>query len=416
MNNNMLENKNFITIFLFISILIRVLSIHWFGGNEIDIDNEIDNEWGVLLHNLKFFGTLGINVFDGTDVVNKYATAGDEVLPSIFMPPLYLLFIFLISLIVEAPKIVVLATLYIQLLISILSAYFFYRLLIKFFSKRLSLIGVFIFLFFPLNIYSVSQISSITLQVFLLILFLYFLFQFIEVKNYKELIKFSIISSLLILTRGEFFLIYFLTLFFILIKKINYRFVILSTLTTLLIVSPYLIRNYKVFNIITITKSFGFNLWKGNNIYSKVEGSQMIYDQSMYKKIKNIKPNVKYELIKDKIYKEEAIKNIFSDPKMYLFLYFKKFLTFLFFNIKSTYTNYYNFFHIIPKICINITTLLGIFFLKFKKNTLNYFSVYYLFNLSLFSLFFILPRYQLSLLPVQIILSCYFVTRLKPNI
>jgi len=406
----MLKKKNFITIFLFISILIRVLSIHWFG------DNQIDMEWGVLLHNLNFFGTFGFNVFDGTDVMNKYATAGEEVFPSIFMPPLYLLFIFLISLIIEATEIVVLVTLYIQLLISILSAYFFYRLLIKFFSKRLSLIGGFIFLFFPLNIYAVSQISSITLQVFLLILFLYFLFQFIEGKNYKDLIKFSIISSLLILLRGEFFLIYFLTLFFILIKKIKFRFVILSTLTTLLIVSPYLIRNYKIFNIITITKSVGYNLWKGNNIYSKVEGNKMIYDTSMKKKIKNIKPTVKYDLIIDKIFKEEAIKNIFSDPKMYLFLYFKKFLSFLFFNIKSTYPNYYNFFHIIPKICISITTLLGIFFLNFKKNNLNYFSVYYLFNLSFFSLFFILPRYQLSLLPVQIILSCYLVARLKPNI
>ena len=106
----MLKKKNFITIFLFISILIRVLSIHWFG------DNQIDMEWGVLLHNLNFFGTFGFNVFDGTDVMNKYATAGEEVFPSIFMPPLYLLFIFLISLIIEATEIVVLVTLYIQLL------------------------------------------------------------------------------------------------------------------------------------------------------------------------------------------------------------------------------------------------------------------------------------------------------------
>ena len=43
---------------------------------------------------------------------------------------------------------------------------------------------------------------------------------------------------------------------------------------SLLTTSPYLVRNYINFEKITITKSFGYNLWKGNNVDSSVEGSE----------------------------------------------------------------------------------------------------------------------------------------------
>ena len=44
----------------------------------------------------------------------------------------------------------------------------------------------------------------------------------------------------------------------------------------MLIVSPYVVRNVILFETITITKSFGYNLWKGNNSNSLVEGNVII--------------------------------------------------------------------------------------------------------------------------------------------
>ena len=47
----------------------------------------------------------------------------------------------------------------------------------------------------------------------------------------------------------------------------------------LISISPYLIRNITIFNTVTITKTFGYNLWKGNHPYAKensiVEGSEI---------------------------------------------------------------------------------------------------------------------------------------------
>ena len=47
------------------------------------------------------------------------------------------------------------------------------------------------------------------------------------------------------------------------------------SLITLLIISPYLYRNYNIFGVITITKSGGYNLLKGNHPKTKVEGTPM---------------------------------------------------------------------------------------------------------------------------------------------
>ena len=44
----------------------------------------------------------------------------------------------------------------------------------------------------------------------------------------------------------------------------------------LLIISPYLIRNFNIFNVITITKSSGYNLLKGNHPNTKVYCENLI--------------------------------------------------------------------------------------------------------------------------------------------
>ena len=86
----------------------------------------------------------------------------------------------------------------------------------------------------------------------------------------------------------------------------------------------------------------------------------------------------------------------------------------MFIDTNSNYPNYYSLPHIIPKVILSITSILGlilVFSLKF--NIVNYFVLFYLSNIGLFSFFFILPRYSLSLLTIQIILSLYCFDRTK---
>ena len=133
-----------------------------------------------------------------------------------------------------------------------------------------------------------GQISSINIQILLSLLFIQFLFDITYKQSFKNIIILSIISGLLLLTRGEFILILFISLFYLIFfKKIKILNFFIIILIALLIASPYLARNYFTFGQTTIVKSFGYNLWKGNNQLSLVEGSgfkpRLSFDDPNYK-------------------------------------------------------------------------------------------------------------------------------------
>ena len=134
-------------------------------------------------------------------------------------------------------------------------------------------------------------------------------------------------------------------------------------------------------------------------------------------KLDNIKPYKKYDVISDKIFLERAIEFISEDPKRYMKLYLKKTLSFLFIDVESSYPGYYSFLNIIPKLLLSVTSLISIIiFFNFKINLYNYFVLYYFSNIGLFSFFFILPRYTLSILPIQIILSIFLIKKINTKL
>lgn len=79
----------------------------------------------------------------------------------------------------------------------------------------------------------------------------------------------------------------------------------------------------------------------------------------------------------------------------------------MFIDIKSTIVYYYNLAHLIPKIVISILSFFAaIYSLKNLKNLnfFNFLGLFYFGNSFLVSLFFILPRYSLMVLPIQLLL------------
>ena len=392
------SNKNIILILL-LAILARIFSIYFYG------DYEIDMEWGVMLSNLEENRLLSVRSVDGVPV------------PNIFMPPLYPIFLYAIKLIFQDSEVFLKATLIVQLILSIFSIHIIHKILQQLFSKKFSLLGTFIYSFFPLNIYAVSQISSITLQMFLINVFIFSFIKIFKNLDFKNITLYSTSSALLILLRGEFFVFVILSLGYLFLNNFKNLWKITGIgLLIIILISPYLYRNYKIFGVLTITKSSGYNLLKGNHPSTVVEGIGMFGDVGLIvpavkDKMDNLKlkgPIKEHDLIKDKILMDQAIKFIKEDPTRYLKLYFKKFVAFMFIDTNSNYPNYYSLPHIIPKVILSITTILGLILVfSFKFNIANYFVLFYLSNIGLFSFFFILPRYSLSLLTIQIILSLY---------
>ena len=394
--------KNFSLIhLLFLSLIVRAVSFYFFG------DESLVNEWAKIIHNQEVSGVFGYYVVINDYFADpKFAQNNEVVLPTVFMPPLYFYFIYVTKLISFGILNLVDLIITLQIFISLVSIFIFYEL-VKFFEKeQVALIAATIFSLFPLNVWVVSQISSITLQILLILLFLFFLIKFKRNKKIKNLIYFSLISGCLMLTRGEFFLFYFFTIiyFYFFLEK-NFKNLILSVILTILVLSPYLYRNYNLFNELTLTKSFGYNLLKGNNPNFKVEGDAVFLENKFKRNSLKIKADQKYEINLDNFYKEKAKNFIYGDPVAYLNFYIKKVFSFIFLDLNSSYPNYYNPLHIVPKIIMSVLTLIGCIFLFKKRGFFQYLTFYYAFNILLFSIFFILPRYSLILLPVQILIS-----------
>ena len=386
---------------ILISFLARLIAVLFYG------DTRIDNEWGILLNNLYNYKTYAFYEFE------------NKLIPSSYMPPLYP-FILLFLKIISFNKINILNLIFtFQILLSLIYIYIFYKINEQFFSIKTSIINSFIFSFLPLNIYAVTQTSSITLQIFLSLLFLRYFFLTTTNTSNKNILIFSIICGLSLLTRGEFILILIPTLIYKLIfKKINILNLIKILLISFIIVSPYLVRNYINFEKIHIANVTGYALWKGNNPSLKVEGFENFNKfEDIKSKLENIPYDNFYETKRDNIFFKAAMKNILGEPDVYLLLYIKKIFSFYFFDINSTYKNYYHFMHIIPIALISILSLPGlVIFLRSKNFHQRYLMIYLVIYILIFSLFFILPRYKLAILPIQIILSTFSINYLLNKI
>jgi len=385
------KESTIIILLILFSVLIRIPAILMFG------DTSLENEWKDLVENLILHGTLSFRNLDG------------YLLPNLYMPPLYAYYLYLFSVFNLESQNYIQLILSTQILLSSVAVALLYEINKLFFSKKISFYSSLLFSLFPLNIYSCTQISSVTLQVFFSILFFYFFFKLIQKRNIFFIGLFSFTAGLLILLRGEFIIIIFLSfLYLYLFFKISIKKISIIFLIMLITISPYLIRNVYIFNTITITKTFGYNLWKGNNLNSKVEGSELI-NANLEKKINKVSKDKFYQINLDKVFLDEAITNILLDPTRYAFLYIKKFLSFLFIDINSSQTNYYVPFHYIPVLILGITSLIGIFLSDKKSKELNYLIMIFFVYIFIFSSFFILPRYKLAILPLQIIFTNIFI-------
>ena len=387
--------------FLFlISFFIRIPIIIIFG------DEGLDYEWKNLVYNLVYNGKLVWQTFE-----NGF------LLPNLWMPPLYAYYLYLLTFFSLENQNYIFLVLYSQALFAALSIVIFYKLSKIFFSNKTSFYSSLVFSFSPLYLYACSQVSSISLQVFLTITFLYFFFLIKNKKKIIYLLFFSFISGLLILLRGEFWFIYLLSITYLFIfLKIPLKKIIFIFLITAITISPYLIRNFLIFEKVTVLNSFGYNLWKGNHPYAKensIAAGSMIVNENIMKKTDAIKIDNFYRIHWDKVFLKEAVKNIKSDPVGHFIFYIKKAIFFILIDFKSTALNYWNPFHYIPLMFVGIGSILGIFISNKKSMELNYLVFMFLINIAIFSTVSIMPRYKLVILPIQIILTIILFEFLK---
>ena len=400
------NKKLLISTIIIVSLIIRIPAIYFFG------DSRLDNEWFVLINNL-----TNQKEFAFRNIGNFYV-------PNLYMPPLYAWFLYVFKLLNLSNANYINLILYLQAILASISLVPFYFICKKFFSDNLSLFLTILFCFFPSYLYSCGQISSITLYVFLIVFFIFFLLNIPNETNYKFSFYLGLAAGLSILLRGEFILIFSFCLIYLFFfyKNVNLKKIILTSFITLLVLSPYLYRNISELNTFSITKSIGFNLWKGNNPNSNVEGDltrhvgdsgPIGFEGDLKEKITDLPVDKYFDINLDNLFLDESIKNIKNEPGRYLVLYIKKFISFLFIDLNSTIKNYYHPLHLIPLIIISFSSFIGMLISIGNSKNLNLITMLYLSYIFIFSFFFILPRYNLIILPMQILLTGKLINKLN---
>ena len=389
-----------LTFLILFSAFIRIPVILIYG------DPNLEHEWELLVNNLIEHGQLVYEIFDN-----------GMLLPNLWMPPLYAYYLYCFSFFGLEDQNYIRFILLSQVLLASISVAVFYKINKLFFSQKISFYNSVLFSIFPIYVYASSQISSISLQVFLIILFFYFFFQIIDKKNFSSIILFSFISGLLILLRGEFRIIFVISIFYLfLFFKIPIKKIFLIFLITLVTTSPYLIRNFIIFGKITVVETSGYNLWKGNHPHalqnSRVEGSEMVSEN--LKKLNDSIPRDKfYRINRDKLFFDQAIKNIIKKPLEYLIFSLKKAISFQFIILDSMDLRYWNPLHYLPLLLLGVTSLIGLILSDKKSYKFNYLILIFFIIIIIFSMVSILPRYKLIILPFQIIFTGVLIEYVK---
>jgi len=405
---NLINNKEIYTLILLIlfSISVRIPFVAVYG------DGGLQNEWNALVLNLVEYKQLGWINCQFAYYTTKVCFEEGVLLPNLWMPPLYAYYLYFFKFLNLSEQNYILLILSSQIFIGAISVAVFYKINKIFFSNKLSLYSSLLFSIFPLYIYASVQISSISLQVFLTVLFFYFFFQLVEKRNLLSIIFFSFTAGLLILLRGEFYAILILTIFYLFFIKINIKKILLVVLITSITISPYLIRNVLIFEKITMMQSFSYNIWKGNHPYamknSLVAGAEIV-DEDFQKQLDEVARDKFLRFNFEKLYLDKAVKHIREEPKGHLILFFKKALSFLLIDFNSPNPNYYNPVHYLPVLLLGVTSLIGISLSDKKSYKLNYLILILFAHVFIFSTVSILPRYKLIILPIQIILTTSFI-------
>ena len=123
------------------------------------------------------------------------------------MPPIYGYFVYIHALIFGYNENLANFVNFTQIILSSLTPIIFFKIISNFFSEKLSLFGAYIFSLFPLIVYSSSQISSVTIYLFLLLSFINLIVNLSNKNSFKIYLLIGILSGILLLTRRDFILI-----------------------------------------------------------------------------------------------------------------------------------------------------------------------------------------------------------------
>jgi 4-amino-4-deoxy-L-arabinose transferase-like glycosyltransferase len=377
------ENKGIIRI-LILTISVRILFLITFS----DLTNLRYYEYGEIVKNIHNGNGYSLFYFENDSLKYKY---NPEAAPfrSAYMPPGYSMFLFPFFFI-NNENFRSIFILLVQIIISGMNAFFLYKLTCQLFTKKVGMIAALIYSLLPEFIYASANINIVTLYHTGILLFFYLLVQGKISISYSKLTFFILTLISLIYLRFE-FIVFILVISIFLYKQIGIKKLGLIYIAIILALSPWLIRNYLVFDHFPLlSTSTGLNLYRGHNDSSIGDWN----DEKLDSNLISLKNNPRFEYESNRIYARKATSFIFSHPGEELKYSVQKIFQLWVFNQDDKRTD--NLFYKIPSLLILITFLIGLL-ISFSFKKYKYFYMFFIFFTLISIAFFALPRYQTML-------------------
>ena len=292
-------------------------------------------------------------------------------------------------------------------------------------NERAARVSALISVFFLPGAYAVITFSGSPIYQLLGIIILYYTILGAKHPSLKTFVLLGIFCGVMTLLRSEFFMLGFiligLSLFFAR-KKISAQTIIRRGIISFVlcagIIAPWTYRNYMLFHtFIPVLSHPWFEMWRGNNIYAtgttldeKGQPTWVTADKNpeLIRRMDAIPYDQFFEAKVDGIFKDEVIKFIEENPGRFLFLGVKK-IAFLF-TIDFSHPTSRNPFYFGPMIIVSILTIVGLYKLIRQINPSNLpaatiFSLFFFFYLTLTVMTVMLPRYQIYIFTIGIVLT-----------
>ena len=234
--------------------------------------------------------------------------------------------------------------------------------------------------------------------------------------HYRYYIFLGLFSGLLSLTRSEWYYIFFFLLcVFFLTKKtffqhsVYFRGLLLSLMVFFLTTGWWTLRNYQEFDrIIPVTGHPWREMWRGFNPYStgsgvNAQGLSIWEHRDEYtyirKKLDSLPMNGTFEEKADQIYKQEVLSFWQHYTFRSLYLMVKK--VSMLWTVDLYYDKSYHVFYIVPQVLCSALLFLGLYYLRYEKKALIIvWGTLFLCVSGVFSLTYVLPRYQSYVFPM----------------
>ncbi len=304
-----LKDKSLILFILFFSFIVRLIYFFFTDGfSRLPIEDSLD--YHAHAQNIRDFGQFFTLDESGKKIYSS-------------RPPTlsFLLSIFYIS----SPETNIVIARFIQILISVGSIFLIFQISRYVGLKKIyALIPALVLCLYPPSIFYSSRILTENLAALLILVSIYLILRFFYEKELKFLLFSSISFLLLTLTRSSYLLLPFFIVFAIFAKAFFFKEskqikeLSLFLLCYVILLSPWSIRNYSIYGeLVPTTTRLGYMLYLSNNTLDDPEvqkggysrKGELFYDVEFQKKD---------PLYKSKIYKEEVVKEVSANPKLFL--------------------------------------------------------------------------------------------------